>query len=974
MLAGAVNALAAADGELSVTAVDDKGNFCSDALSCAGPVVTSCPLRSVIDVRKFRMHAPGILRHSFMSTDRRYRRNDFKHACESDADCSSCVLSVNDNCLARILVVNARSLAKNNAVQLLETDLSSFNIDIAAVTETWLHKAHSDSYVSIKGYSIFRLDRMGRKGGGVCIYVRDGLFTALLQTANHMFGIANKHELMWLFARKHNMEYVVGVLYHPPKALYNLDDLISRLNSDIEEIMSLHPKASLFLVGDFNRLNLDKFSADNGLFQIVTEYTRGTHMLDLCYTSCPDIFKCSVVKPLISSDHNALLICGSSDGVAPRVQALSKSRRVIKFYDVREQHIMCLSKALMEHNWNGILLDDNVSSSYDSLTTTLHQFINQFIPIRQVTITEGCPTFITPLIKSLLRKRNHFMRKGQLDKANNLSVKVGKLISEHRSNILSGVDYKSSKELWASVQHTFRAGSCSSSLSARFGCKFADINAINDYFANIATDKNYDSTVIEHLIDSLPVSSLSREVMFSEFEVFKMLISVKKTAAGIDRLPYWLFRECAGILTPIVTHVFNVILNSGTPPSSWKCAIVTPIPKISQPKNFQDLRPISVTPILSRLFERLIVFKFLLPAMPKPLFNDQFAFRPTGSTTAALIYVLHHITRMLENNSYVRCLFIDYSRAFDTINHELLIRKLITFGLHANVVKWIANFLMGRTQAVSADGKLSSWLSISQSIVQGSGIGPFLYIFFASDLKVKSVVNLLCKYADDGTLMVPEKTDICLEDEFQHILLWSSQNKLNLNFDKTKEMVFHRPSFHHFVEPSLLDNIERVTSFKLLGVLLTNTLSMDKHVNYILSLVNQRLYLLNMLKKQGLSGKAREIIFQALIISRLSYALPAYSGFLSCSHIARFNAVFRKSVKWGIIDRRFDAETLVADAQSRLFKRFKSDTEHCLNQLLPELRNANYGLRKRGHEFLLPAASRALFKKSFIVDCLYKYR
>jgi hypothetical protein len=163
---------------------------------------------------------------------------------------------------------------------------------------------------------------------------------------------------------------------------------------------------------------------------------------------------------------------------------------------------MCLSKALMEHNWNGILLDDNVSSSYDSLTTTLHQFINQFIPIRQVTITEGCPTFITPLIKSLLRKRNHFMRKGQLDKANNLSAKVGKLISEHRSNILSGVDYKSSKELWASVQHTFKAGSCSSSLSARLGCKFADINAINDYFANIATDKNYDSTVIEHLIDS----------------------------------------------------------------------------------------------------------------------------------------------------------------------------------------------------------------------------------------------------------------------------------------------------------------------------------------------------------------------------------------------------------------------------------------------------------------------------------------
>ena len=127
-------------------------------------------------------------------------------------------------------------------------------------------------------------------------------------------------------------------------------------------------------------------------------------------------------------------------------------------------------------------------------------------------------------------------------------------------------------------------------------------------------------------------------------------------------------------------------------------------------------------------------------------------------------------------------------------------------------------------------------------------------------------------------------------------------------------MVFHRPSPYHFVDPPLL-HIERATSFKLLGVLLTNTLSMDMHVNHILSVVNQRLFLLNLLKKQGLSGKAREIIFQALIISRLSYALPAFAGFLSCLHVARFNAFFRKSFRWGVIDRIFYFETLIADAQ-----------------------------------------------------------
>jgi ribonucleases P/MRP protein subunit RPP40 len=132
--------------------------------------------------------------------------------------------------------------------------------------------------------------------------------------------------------------------------------------------------------------------------------------------------------------------------------------------------------------------------------------------------------------------------------------------------------------------------------------------------------------------------------------------------------------------------------------------------------------------------------------------------------------VLHHITRMLEDSSYVRCLFIDYSRAFDTINHKLLIRKLSSLAMPSKIVRWIVNFLTGRTRAVSLDGKLSNWLPITQSIVQGSCIGTILYIILASDLKLRSTVNLLCKYADDTTLMIPQITDVYLEDEFKHVV------------------------------------------------------------------------------------------------------------------------------------------------------------------------------------------------------------
>ena len=110
---------------------------------------------------------------------------------------------------------------------------------------------------------------------------------------------------------------------------------------------------------------------------------------------------------------------------------------------------------------------------------------------------------------------------------------------------------------------------------------------------------------------------------------------------------------------------------------------------------------------------------------------------------------------------------------------------------------------------------------------------------------------------------------------------------------------------------------------------------METHVNYILSLVNQRLYLINQLRKTGLSVKAREVVFHSLIVSRLLYALPAFAGVLSCSDIASFNALFRKSVRWGILDRLFDFDEHINAVNSRLFKRFSFNLNNCLRQLLP---------------------------------------
>jgi hypothetical protein len=152
---------------------------------------------------------------------------------------------------------------------------------------------------------------------------------------------------------------------------------------------------------------------------------------------------------------------------------------------------------------------------------------------------------------------------------------------------------------------------------------------------------------------------------------------------------------------------------------------------------------------------------------------------------------------------------------------------------------------------------------------------------------------------------------------------------------------------------------------------------MGKHVNYILSVITQRLYLINQLRKTGVSTyKAREVVFHSLIISHLLCALPAFACFLSCANITHYDALFRKSVRWGILDRLFDFDEVIAAAENRLFKRFSFNLDHCLDCYLrdeiPVIYIQLYILRKRGHNFLLPDDMKTLFRKSHVINYSYK--
>jgi hypothetical protein len=304
---------------------------------------------------------------------------------------------------------------------------------------------------------------------------------------------------------------------------------------------------------------------------------------------------------------------------------------------------------------------------------------------------------------------------------------------------------------------------------------------------------------------------------------------------------------------------------------------------------------------------------------------------------------------------YVRCLLIDYSKAFDSVNHFVLIDELATIGLPRVMFKWISDFLSGRSQSVKMGVLQSAFLDITQSIVQGSGIGPSLFIALVRRLKTLSELNRMFKYADDTTLLAPQHTDCSLEDEFSNVKTWSQTKKLKINVKKTKEIIFYKTKqAKKKYNIGRMDDIERIESTTLLGVIFNENLSWSPYINQVLSQISQRFYLLTQLKCMSLNKLSLDQVFTALIISRISYALQAFSGNLLSSDIDRIDAMFRKAHRWGLTTKVHRFSEIAADCDKCLVKKIKK-VDHCLHPLVPKLKiNNRYLQRNNNNIYIRP--------------------
>jgi len=225
-------------------------------------------------------------------------------------------------------------------------------------------------------------------------------------------------------------------------------------------------------------------------------------------------------------------------------------------------------------------------------------------------------------------------------------------------------------------------------------------------------------------------------------------------------------------------------------------------------------------------------------------------------------------------------------------------------------LNWIIAFLTGRSQVCkTSDGRFSEPQPITSSTVQGSGIGPTLWLIMESDLHPLSDANVIFKYADDTNLLVPQNTDCTLADEFSHIKRWADTNGLIMNFDKTKELVLHCPHVTRYNLPQSLAGTEQVLTVRLLGAIFQSSLSFSAHVDYILNVCSQRIFLLKQLRAQGMPLEQLHTVFQAIILQCLAYALPAWGPFLSVDLKHKIDRFLKRSYSYSFTKEIFHIQT-----------------------------------------------------------------
>jgi Reverse transcriptase (RNA-dependent DNA polymerase) len=364
-------------------------------------------------------------------------------------------------------------------------------------------------------------------------------------------------------------------------------------------------------------------------------------------------------------------------------------------------------------------------------------------------------------------------------------------------------------------------------------------------------------------------------------------------------------KKLSPVLVPMLVHLITVIFSTGIYPDTFKLAVVTPVFKGGSRTQEDNYRPISVLPVMNRIVERVIhkrLFDYFDNHL-KLIYKHQFGFRPKSGTENAAIELTDYILRSMDDGKIVTGVFCDLRKAFDLVDHQLLLEVLEKYGIRGQAHNIIASFLSNRKQVVKIGESLSSESGITTGVIQGSGLGPLLFTIFINAIGSLTLDGMLYLFADDALLVNTHDSidSICnnVKPDVLKLLEFFNQRKLVLNNNKTNFMIFKNPRNKAPLpdELNISDDlkIQRVSTAKHLGVILNESMNFQDHIKLVerkLAPANGVLWKL----RNVLPLRQKKLVYDTLLQTHLSYMVGVW-GLSSWSSLSNIQVLQNRALR-----------------------------------------------------------------------------
>lgn len=815
---------------------------------------------------------------------------------------------------------NIRSLSKN--ISLLNDFLYSLDKkpDILGITETRLNE-NSVTNTSLPGYHFFHNDSP-TAAGGTAIYVSEDLNTIIRTDIKFEM---HQTESSWIEINPGNgkSHIIVGCVYRHPRAN------IAQFTQQLEEIIKklAQSKYQVFILGDIN-IDFLKYNThtpteeyldmlfSNSYIPLITKPTRLTNhtktLIDHIYTNTDY----AQIKPGIVcfdiSDH--LPIFCSVDAQVQRQKTVSYYRDYSKF---DEKSYLNDIDAI---DWNMIMqnskdLNEKTLKIIEKIISTT----DKHAPVKKLSNNKrklfNKPWITKGILKSIKQKqkmyKTHFhsndikkieQYKKYSNKLNHLKNQSKKEYFNRRFSACKN-NLKSTWKLIGTLIKRKSKGQVNLTKITRnnqtYTKKIDIANQLNDHFINVgpnlanAINKTYENPT--KYISNSPVNSFVMSTVTSKKvqELFSRLDDNKSSL----NVPNKLIRIAAKQLSSPFTQIFNESILSGIVPNVLKISRVTPLYKSGPMTDPNNYRPISILSPFSKILEKIIhdqLQSFL--DKNKILFKYQFGFRKKHSTEQAILEITETLKNNIDNKLVTCGLFLDFSKAFDTVNHKILLSKLNRYGIRGNALSWFTNYLQNRQQYVKIDNYESTKLTMKCGVPQGSTLGPLLFLLYINDMPNSTTKLSFRIFADDTNVFYAcnnaKDLESVMNQELTKILHYCDINKLSINFKKTNFMIL---SSKRNIPKINIMNIDCKTYIKYLGTYIDHKLNWEQQIRHVNSKLSKNTGIINKLKHYVNLKTLRQLYFN-LIYPYLHYAILSWGNTYK-TRLEKLNVTHNRIVK-----------------------------------------------------------------------------